>query len=86
MLPLSALLVMIDPNELLDVVTRAVNSLQLDWPQGKRDHQTIKITQQKSWSKPYSSCVFVPVTSIYSTIIGAKAQGYTTMPQVEEIL
>lgn len=40
----------------------------------------------KSWNKPYSSHVFVPTTSIYSTIIGAKAKGYTMMPQVEETL
>ncbi|XDV37838.1 hypothetical protein PO909_007377 [Leuciscus waleckii] len=31
----------------------------------------------KSWSKPYSSRVFVPTASVYSTIVGAKAQGYT---------
>ncbi|MCJ8744065.1 hypothetical protein PDJAM_G00102090, partial [Pangasius djambal] len=39
-----------------------------------------------SWSKPYSSCIFVPTTSIYSTIVGAKVQGYVMMPQVEETL
>lgn len=36
------------------------------------------------WNKPYSSRVFVPSTSIYSTIVDAK--GYMMMPQAEEIL
>lgn len=41
---------------------------------------------QMSWNKPYSSCVFVPSTSIYLTIIGAKAQGDRMISQVEEML
>lgn len=40
----------------------------------------------KSWNKPYSSRVFEPATSISLTIVGAKAQGYTMMPEVEETL
>ncbi len=39
----------------------------------------------RSWSKPYSSCIFVPTMSIYSTIVGAKVQRYVTMPQVETL-
>lgn len=89
-------------DELFEVVTRTVDSLQLDWPQEKETTRRSKLHDRflsggqgeaperqiykKSWSKPYSSCVFVPATLIYSTIIGAKAQGYTMMPQVEEIL
>ncbi|KAI2656086.1 Transposon Ty3-G Gag-Pol polyprotein [Labeo rohita] len=40
----------------------------------------------RSWSKPYSSRVFVPSTSIYSTIVDSQARGYMMMPQVEETL
>ncbi|XDV19288.1 hypothetical protein PO909_024787 [Leuciscus waleckii] len=40
----------------------------------------------KSWRKPYTSRVFVPSTSTFSTIVGAKARGYAEMPQVEETL
>lgn len=39
----------------------------------------------KSWNKTYSSRVFVHVTLVYSTIVCAKAQGYTMMPPVEEM-
>jgi hypothetical protein len=98
--------------ELLEVVTRAVERLNLDWPQ---EHETPKRSKlddrflsggqgeglqrrslpffgdlhdeiSRSWSKPYSSRVFVPSTSIYSTIVDAKARGYMMMPQVEETL
>ncbi len=40
----------------------------------------------RSWNRPYSSRVFVPSTSIYSTIVDAKARGYMVMPQIEETL
>ncbi len=40
----------------------------------------------RSWNRPYSSCVFVPSTSIYSTIVDAKARGYMVMPQIEETI
>lgn len=40
----------------------------------------------RSWSNPYSSCVFVHTASIYLTIMGAGAHGYLVMPQVEETL
>ncbi|ROI84191.1 hypothetical protein DPX16_19963 [Anabarilius grahami] len=98
--------------ELLEVVTRAVARLQLDWPQEKETPKPSKLEDRflsggrgegpqrqslpffedlhdelsKSWKKPYTSRVFVPSTSIYSTIVGAEARGYTMMPQVEEML
>ncbi len=40
----------------------------------------------RSWNRPYSSSVFVPSTSIYSTIVDAKARGYMVMPQIEETI
>lgn len=40
----------------------------------------------RSRSKTYYSRVFVPTTSIYSTIVGAKEQGYVAMPHMEETL
>lgn len=39
-----------------------------------------------SWGNPYSSRVFVPLTSTYLTIVGANTRSYMMMHQVEEIL
>lgn len=98
--------------ELLEVVTRAVARLQLDWPREqetpkhskledrflsggrgeKQQHQFLPFFEDlhdelsKSWSKPYTSRIFVPSTSTFSTIVGAKSRGYTEMPRVEETL
>ncbi len=98
--------------ELLEVVTRAVARLKLDWPQEHETPKRSKLddrflsggrgegTQRRSlpffgdlhdelvrsWNKPYLSRVFVPSTSIYSTIVDAEARGYRMMPQVEETL
>ncbi len=98
--------------ELLEVVTRAVARLKLDWLQEHETPKRSKLddrflsggrgegTQRRSlpffgdlhdelvrsWNKPYSSRVFVPSTSIYSTIVDAEARGYRMMPQVEETL
>ncbi|XP_073721072.1 uncharacterized protein [Misgurnus anguillicaudatus] len=98
--------------ELLEVVTRAVARLQIDWPRepetpkrsklgdrflstdkGERTkHEPLPFFEDlhgelnKSWKRPYTSRVFVPSTSVYSTIVGAKTRGYTEMPQVEETL
>ncbi|KAI2649994.1 ORF V: Enzymatic polyprotein [Labeo rohita] len=98
--------------ELLEVVTRAVDRLKLDWPQKQETLKRSKLDDRflsggrgegpqrrslpffgdlhdelaRSWSKPYSSRVFVPSTSIYSTIVDSQAQGYMMMPQVEETL
>ncbi|KAI2655571.1 Transposon Ty3-I Gag-Pol polyprotein [Labeo rohita] len=98
--------------ELLGVVTRAVDRLKLDWPQEQETLKRSKLDDRflsggrgegpqrrslpffgdlhdelaRSWSKPYSSRVFVPSTSIYSTIVDSQARGYMMMPQVEETL
>ncbi len=98
--------------ELLEVVTRAVDRLHLDWPQEQETSKRSKLDDRylsdgqgegpqrrslpffgdlhdevaRSWNRPYSSRVFVPSTSIYSTIVDAKARGYMLMPQIEETL
>ncbi len=98
--------------ELLKVVTRAVDRLKLDWPQEQENPKRSKLDDRflsrgwgegpqrrslpffgdlhdklvRSWSKPYASRFFVPSTSIYSTIMDAKARGNMMMPQVEETL
>ena len=98
--------------ELLEVVTRAVDRLQLDWPRdqetpkrskledrflsgGRRErpqHQSLPFFEDlhdelsKSWSKPYTSRIFVPSTLTFSTIVDAKSRGYSEMPRVEESL
>ncbi len=98
--------------ELLEVVTRAVDRLHLDWPQEQETSKCSKLDDRylsggqgegpqrrslpffgdlhdevaHSWNRPYSSRVFVPSTSIYSTIVDAKARGYMMMPQIEETL
>ncbi len=84
--------------ELLEVVTRAVDRLHLDWPQEQETSKCSKLDDRylsggqgegpqrrslpffgdlhdevtRSWNKPYSSRVFVPSTSIYSTIVDAR--------------
>ncbi len=94
--------------ELLEVVTRAVDRLHLDWPQEQETSKRSKLDDRylsggqgegpqpffgdlhdevaRSWNRPYSSCVFVPSTSIYSTIVDAKPWSYMVMPQIEETL
>ncbi len=101
-----------DYEGLLEVVTRAVDRLHLDWPQEQETSKRSKLDDRylsggqgegpqrrslpffgdlhdevaRSWNRPYSSRVFVPSTSIYSTIVDAKARGYMMMPQIEETL
>ncbi len=94
--------------ELLEVVTRAVDRLHLDWPQEQETFKRSKLDDRylsggqgegpqpffgdlhdevaRSWNRPYSSRVFVPSTSICSTIVEAKAWSYMVMPQIEETL
>ncbi len=98
--------------ELLELVTRTVDRLHLDWPQEQETSKRSKLDDRylsggwgegpqrrslpffgdlhdevtRSWNRPYSSRVFVPSTSIYSTIVDAKARGYMMMPQIEETL
>ncbi len=101
-----------DYEGLLEVVTRAVDRLHLDWPQEQETSKRSKLDDRylsggqgegpqrrslpffgdlhdevaRSWNRPFSSHVFVPSTSSYSTIVDAKARGYMMMPQIEETL
>ncbi len=58
--------------ELVEVVTRAVEKLSIDW--------------WRSWERPVSYRVYSTQTSHYSSILNKKEHGYKEMPKVEESL
>jgi hypothetical protein len=97
--------------ELVEVVSRAVAHLKIDWPQDKQevqvksklDERFLQHREQphhrglpffpdlhtevcKSWGKPHSSRVSNPTVLKYSSIVGARENGYGMMLRVEQPL
>ncbi len=88
--------------ELVEVVTRAVEKLSINWPaerddirsKGKLDERFLPSRAKPqcrglpffSWEKPVSYRVYSTQTSHYSSILNKEVHGYGEMPKVEETL
>ncbi|KAI2654011.1 Aspartate--tRNA(Asp/Asn) ligase [Labeo rohita] len=97
--------------ELLEVVTRAVAKLNIDWPAEKQaEPQRSKLDERflcnrppsshrslpffpdlhtevsRSWVKPFSARLFVPVSDYYGNVAGTTECGYRAIPWVEQTL
>ncbi|KAI2649963.1 50S ribosomal protein L1 [Labeo rohita] len=82
--------------ELLEVVTRAVAKLNIDWPAEEKAapsprrslpffpdlHKEIA----RSWERPYSARLFVPASDYYGNVAGLDERAYKVMPRVEQTL
>ncbi len=40
----------------------------------------------RSWGKPFSACLFVPLSDYYGNVAGTSERGYRAMPLVEQML
>ncbi|KAL0194632.1 hypothetical protein M9458_008204, partial [Cirrhinus mrigala] len=79
--------------ELLEVVTRAVAKLNIDWPaEEKASPQRSKLDERflrskpSSWERPYSACLFVPASDYYGNVAGLDERAYKAMLRVEQTL
>ncbi|KAI2647016.1 Transposon Ty3-G Gag-Pol polyprotein [Labeo rohita] len=88
--------------ELLEVVTRAVAKLNIDWPaepfvepqKSKLDESTpepslfpdLHTEVSRSWNSPFSSRLFIPASYNYGYVAGLDERGYRAMPRVEQTL
>ncbi len=75
--------------ELVEVVTRAVERLSIAWPAEREYVQMANSTNAEVWrsrEKPVSYRVFSTQTSHYSSILNKEVHGYGEMPKVEETL
>ncbi|KAL0173153.1 hypothetical protein M9458_033464, partial [Cirrhinus mrigala] len=83
--------------ELLEVVTRAVAKLNIDWPaEEKAAPQKSKLDKRFLRSKPpsprrslpdlYSAHLFAPASDYYGNVVGLDERAYKAMPRVEQTL
>ncbi|KAI2659093.1 Transposon Ty3-G Gag-Pol polyprotein [Labeo rohita] len=69
--------------ELLEVVTRAVEKLKIDWPAESQaePQRSVEIVEF-----PFSARLFIPASYNYGSVAGLDERGYRAMPRVEQTL
>ncbi|KAL0176577.1 hypothetical protein M9458_028907, partial [Cirrhinus mrigala] len=79
--------------ELLEVVTRAVSKLNIDWPaEGKAPRRSLPFFPDlhaeisRSWARPFLARLFDPASDYYGNVAGLDERAYKTMPRVEQTL
>ncbi|KAL0148085.1 hypothetical protein M9458_056625, partial [Cirrhinus mrigala] len=79
--------------ELLEVVTRAVAKLNIDWPaKPPSAHRSLPFFPDlhtevaRLWKVPFSDRLFIPVSYNYGNVAGMEEHGYRAMPRVEQTL
>ncbi|KAL0161017.1 hypothetical protein M9458_044742, partial [Cirrhinus mrigala] len=88
--------------ELLEVVTHAVEKLKIDWPaKSQAEPQRSRLDERflhlpffpdlhtevsRLWNSPFSACLFIPVSYNYGSVAGLDERSYRAMPQVEQTL
>ncbi len=88
-------------SELMDVLSRTIEKLSLDWPDEPSESQASKLDERflsgpffsdlhqeisRSWKQPFSYRLTNAAAADFTNLVGSVEQGYTAIPVVEDTL